>query len=745
VLLKKARPDVEIDIYERNARGDTFGWGVVFSDDTLSGFADADPTSHEAITRAFAHWEAIDIHFRGRLFRSRGHGFSGISRKHLLEILEDRALELGVRIHHKSEIGDLGAFADHDLVVACDGLRSIVRAAYEDVFKPSLDPRTCKYMWLGTRARFDSFQFFFEENEHGMFQVHGYRFDDDTSTFIAECDEESFRAAGLDRASQEESIAYLENLFGKYLGGEHLLPNRSMWINFTTVRNERWWHAPETLDGKPFRPHLVLMGDAAHTAHFSIGSGTKLAMEDAISLAGALVKHRDLRGALSAYEEERKDLVARTQKAAQDSLAFFENVKRYAKRDPETFAFALLTRSKKIGYDNLRLRDPEFVAGENAHYAEAITQWPGGAKNTDAPPMFTPFRMRDLWLENRVVLSPMCMYSAEDGTPNDFHLVHLGSRSLGGAGLILTEMTDVSRDGRISPGCTGMYKPEHVEAWRRITNFVHTQSRAPIGLQLGHAGRKASTRYLWEGSDEPLLEGNWPVMAPSPIPYAPKNQVPREMTRDDMGRVRDEFVRATKMADEAEFDLIELHMAHGYLLATFLSPLANKRTDAYGGSAEARMRFPLEVFEAARAAWPKAKPMSVRISATDWIAGGFDVEDAVLFARALKERGCDIIDVSAGQTTPDSHPAFYGRMWQTPLSDQIRTDAAIPTMTVGNITSADQINTILLAGRADLCVLARSHLRDPYFTLRAAEEQNWDVPWPKQYKSAKPLRRPGGV
>lgn len=769
ILLKKSRPETQIEVFDRNVRGDTFGWGVVFSDDTLSGFAEADPPTHEAIQRAFAHWDAIDVHVAGQHFRSGGHGFSGIARQKLLDLLEERAAELGVVVHHRVEVSaspssstadfpgerrPLASFADYDLVIACDGLRSVIRDAFAEVFRPSLDVRHCKYIWLGTHAKFDAFQFFVEKNEHGVFQIHGYRFDDDTSTFIAECDEASFRAAGLENASVEESIAYLERLFGKYLGGHSLLPNRSSWINFTTIKNDRWWHAPGSVDGAPFKPVLALMGDAAHTAHFSIGSGTKLAMEDAIALAEAMAQNpNDVRAAALAYEDARKDLVARTQKAAQDSLLFFENVKRYLRHDPVTFSFALLTRSKKIGYDNLRLRDPAFVDAANAAYAERV-RLPGAAMALPdvapvPPPMFTAFALRDLVLDNRVVVSPMCMYSAQEGTPNDFHLVHLGSRAMGGAALVMTEMTDVSAEGRISPGCTGMYAPEHVEAWRRIVRFAHHQagpkgasgkSRVAVGLQLGHAGRKAATRLAWEGADQPLEHGAWPIMAPSPIPYSPRHQVPREMTRADMDRVTAEFVRAAKMGDEAEFDLLELHMAHGYLLASFLSPLTNHRSDAYGGSMEARMRYPLEVFEAVRAVWPKQKPMSVRISATDWLEGGFDVTQAVAFARALKERGLDILDVSTGETTPEARPQFYGRMWQTPYSDEIRSEAGIATMTVGNITSADQINTILLAGRADLCVLARPHLRDPSFTLHAAEEQGWDVPWPKQYLAAKPRR-----
>jgi len=742
LLYKKARPDADLTVVERNAAGVTFGWGVVFSDETLSYLEENDPPTHEAITKAFAHWTAIDIHYRGECLRSDGHGFSGIARKELLRILTDRCLELGVKLLFDTEVVDYETVTrGADLVIACDGVKSRIRDRHAESFKPSLDLRSARYIWLGTKKKFDAFTFYFEENAHGMFQVHAYRFDEDTSTFIVECDEASFFAAGLDKATTEESIAYIEELFGKHLGGEKLLANKSAWGQFVTVKNETWHHG-----------NVVLLGDAAHTAHFSIGSGTKLAMEDSIALVKALEAHDKAEGsalearvmeaggiakALASYEEERRPIVERTQKAAQDSLLWFENVKRYRDLEPTQFAFSLLTRSKRITYDNLKLRDSRF--------ATEVASWFGRSASTPAstPAMFAPFKLRELVLANRVVVSPMCMYSAVDGTPNDFHFVHLTARAAGGAGLVMAEMTDVSREGRISPGCAGMYLPEHVVAWKRIVDRVHETSASKIGMQLGHAGRKASTKVMWEGSDRPLDSGNWPIMSASPLPYFPDSQVPREMDRTDMDRVKGEYDRAATWADEAGFDLLEIHMAHGYLLASFLSPLTNVRTDAYGGSRENRMRFPLEVFDAVRAAWPAKKPMSVRISATDWLPGGVDDQDVLALARALKEHGADIIDCSAGMTTPDSRPKFYGRMYQAYWADMVRNEVKIPTMTVGNISQADQINTLVLSGRADLCALARPHLVNPHFTLNAAIEQGYrDVFIPPQYGIVRPL--PGG-
>jgi anthraniloyl-CoA monooxygenase len=711
ILLKKQDPSHAITVLERNAPYQTFGWGVVFSNETLSNLEAADGPTYRAITEAFAHWDDIDVVAKGQRLRSTGHGFAGISRKRLLNILQKRCEELGIELVFEVEVepSDLAAYREADLVVASDGVNSKVRRAFADVFRPSLDVRKCKYMWLGTKKRFDAFTFLFEENEHGLFQIHAYRFDDETSTFIAECTEETWKSAGLDRATTAESVRYLETLFSKHLDGNALLENKSAWINFVTVKNESWRNG-----------NVVLLGDAAHTAHFSIGSGTKLALEDSIALAEAIARNPRVEDALAAYEAERRPVVERTQKVAQDSLLWFENVRRYYGEELPEFAFGLLTRSKRVTYENMRVRDPELVRTVASRFADRAFR-EAAVERLDGrvpPPMFTPLRLRDLVIDNRVMVSPMCMYSAEDGTPNDFHLTHLGARAMGGAGLVFTEMTDVSREGRISPGCAGMYLPEHVTAWKRIVDSVHARSRARVCMQLGH-----------------LEEGNWEAMAPSAIPYSEKNQVPREMTRGDMDRVRDEFVRSARWADEAGFDMIELHMAHGYLLASFLSPVTNARKDAYGGSLESRMRYPLEVFEAVRAVFPAHKPMSVRISATDWVPGGFQPEDAVVFARELRALGLDILDVSSGQTTPLERP-IYGRMYQSGFADQIRNDAGIRTITVGNISTHDQVNSILTAYRADVCALARPHLDDPNWALHAATAQGWfDVRWPAPYST----------
>ncbi|MGH7163792.1 MAG: bifunctional salicylyl-CoA 5-hydroxylase/oxidoreductase [Planctomycetota bacterium] len=722
ILMRKADPRHEIELFERNAPDDTFGWGVVFSDATLDNLEEADKETHDAIAASFARWDAIDVVFRGRTIRSGGHGFCGIARKRLLNILQERAASLGVRLHHGSEARDLDRLASADLLVGADGVKSAVRARHAGVFRPDLDVRKAKYVWLGTTRPFDAFTFLVRENEHGLFQVHAYRFDETTSTFIAECDPESWRAAGLDGASTAATVAYLEHLFAEDLQGHRLLTNKSEWISFVTVKNERWRHG-----------NVVLMGDAAHTAHFSIGSGTKMAMEDAICLRRAIGESRSLDAALADYEEERKWYVERLQDAAQDSLEFFEEIGRFKDYEPERLAYCLLTRSNKVTHDNLKERDPEYIASVERWFARPAPP---------RPPLLTPFRLRGLTLENRVVCSPMCMYSAEDGTVNDWHLVHLGSRAVGGAGLVMAEMTDVSREARITPGCAGMYKPEHVAAWKRVVDFVHERSGARIGLQIAHAGRKGSTKLMWLGIDEPLEEGNWPLLSASPLPYfGDRSQVPREMDRRDMDLVRDQFARAARMAEEAGFDLLEIHMAHGYLLACFLSPLTNVRADEYGGTLENRLRFPLEVFDAVRAAWPEQKPISVRMSGTEWVEGGLTVEDAVEIARALKAHGCDIVDVSSGLTTPESEPE-YGRCFQTPFAHRIRNEAGIPTIAVGGISRHGEINRILVSGSADLCALARPHLSDPYFTLHAAAQlEHFDQRWPDQYEPAKPRRR----
>jgi len=721
ILLKKVNPQHDVSVYERNRPNDTFGWGVVFSDQTLGNLRNYDRKSHDEISRSFAHWDNIDVHVRGHTITSGGHGFSGIARKKLLNILQERARELEVRLVFDCEVNDLQPYADADLIVASDGSNSRIRTAYAHHFKPEIETRACKYVWLGTHKVFDAFTFVFKETEHGWFTVHAYRFDEDTSTFIVECADETWRKSGLQAADTQRTIGFCEKLFAEYLDGNRLLSNSKHlagddWINFKRVSNQTWHY------GK-----IVLMGDAAHTAHFSVGSGTKLALEDAIALHDRLLQDSDVETALGRYEGERRIEVLRLQSAARNSTEWFENVKRYAALSPEQFAYSLLTRSQRISHENLRLRDKSYV--------ERVETWLSGAE--PVPPMFTPFRLRHLTLRNRVVVSPMDMYSAVDGLPTDFHLVHLGSRALGGAGLVYTEMTCVSPDGRITRGCTGMYLPEHMAAWQRITDFVHANSDAKMCMQLGHSGPKGSTKLMWEGMDEPLEDGAWEVVGPSAIAYGEQNQVPRELTFAEMQHILEEFVESTRMANTAGFDMLELHCAHGYLLSSFITPLQNRRSDHYGGSLANRLRYPLEVFGAMRAVWPSQKPMSVRISATDWTEGGITGEDSVRIASAFKEAGADLIDVSTGQTSRRAKPV-YGRMYQTPFSDRIRNEVGIATLAVGNIYEPDHVNSIIAAGRADLCALGRPHLSDPFWTLHAAAQLGYkSQPWPNQYLSGK--------
>ncbi len=733
LLLKKADPSHEIIVLERNAPDDTFGWGDVFSDQTLGNFQIADAESYREITDRFARWDDIDVHVKGSTITSGGHGFAGIARRTLLQILQRRAHALGVELRFRCDVrdSDLRApdLAGADLVIAADGVNSMLRQKHAAHFKPEIDLRTARYIWLGTTRRFDAFTFIIIETAHGVFQAHAYRFEDNLSAFIVECDERSWRAAGFEGADTAATIAACEAMFAPWLDGHALVSNapphlrERPWLRFARVRNERWYHA-----------NVILIGDAAHTAHFSIGSGTKLAMEDAIVLARVLHTEPDRDRALSTYQDERMTEALRLQNAARNSMEWFENVRRYVSLEPEQFAYSLLTRSQRVSHENLRLRDGRYLGGVERWFA-ARASATGDAPA--APPMFTPFRLRALVLDNRIVVSPMDMYSATDGTPNDFHLVHLGARALGGAGLVMTEMTCVSPEARITLGCTGMYTPEHMDAWRRITDMVHRWSGTKICLQLGHAGGKGSTRLMWEGMDEPLASGGWDVIAPSAVAYKPGMQVPREMSRDDMDRVRDEFVRATHMAIEANFDMLELHCAHGYLLSQFITPLSNRRRDDYGGVLRNRLRYPLEVFAAMRAVWPEERPMSVRISATDWMDAGITDADGVEVARAFHAAGADIIHVSAGQTSADAKPV-YGRMFQTPFSDRIRNETRIPTIAVGNITDADQVNSIIAAGRADLCALARPHLSDPHWTLHAAADLGFaEQRWPVQYLSGK--------
>jgi anthraniloyl-CoA monooxygenase len=709
ILMRKIRPDCEVTVYDRRAPTDTFGFGVVFSDETLTVFEHADPETYSQIAERFTRWTDIDIHHRGSATTSGGHGFSAIGRRELLRILQERALGLGAELRFETEGPRVAELGWADLIVGADGASSALRTAMSRDFVPALDRRHCRYIWLGADLVFDAFKFFIAEPPEGVVQAHAYPYDEGMSTFIVEMHERTWKRLGLGERSIDDAVAWCSELFAEALRGHRLYSNNSRWINFVTVRNRRW-----CVD------NVVLLGDAAHTAHFSIGSGTKLAMEDAVALAWAFrACGDDVFAATRAYEAERRPIVESTQRAAQASLEWFEGIGRYVEQEPLQFSFNLLTRSRRVTYENLRLRDPEFV--------RAVHPDP-------RPPMFTPFRLRSVELPNRVVVSPMDMYSAVEGTPGDFHLVHLGARALGGAGLLMTEMICVSDIGRITPGCAGMYRSEHVDAWRRIVSFAHEHGGCAVGAQIGHSGRKGSTKLMWEGIDEPLPSGNWEVIGPSAVPYSPRNQVPRAMTRADMDTVCDQFVCATRGAVEAGFDLLEIHMAHGYLLSSFLSPLANLRDDEYGGPLEGRARFPLEVLDACRAVWPREKPISVRISATDWVPGGFDADQAVAFARMLRDHGCDIVDVSTGQVSPLEKPA-YGRSYQTPFADRIRHEVGIPVIAVGAIASYDDVNTTVLAGRADLCALARPHLYDPHWTLHAAAEQEVEVTWVPQYRA----------
>ncbi|KUN90312.1 salicylyl-CoA 5-hydroxylase [Streptomyces bungoensis] len=740
-LLKRLDPTREITLWERNAPDDTFGFGVVLSDETLGGIEHADPVVYQALQREFVRWDDIDIVHRGVRHRSGGHGFAALGRRRLLRILHERCRSLGVDIRLCEQAPEAGLLAaTHDLVIAADGVHSTTRAARAGAFRPQVTEHRCRYIWLAADFPFDAFRFEIAETEHGVMQLHGYPYAHPSpdhhpstrpcgpphasgaSTVIVEMREEVWRAAGFDELGTRETIDRSAKIFAEALRGRPLRSNDSAWTTFRTVVNAHW------SDG-----NVVLLGDAAHTAHFSIGSGTKLAVEDALALAACLEEQPDVHAALAAYEEERKPVVASTQRAARASLEWFENLDLYLGQPPRQFAFNLLTRSRRVTHDNLRLRD--------AHFTGAVERAFGCPPGT--PPMFTPFRLRGLTLRNRVVVSPTDLYRAADGLPGDFHLVHLGARALGGAGLVMTEMVCVSPEGRITPGCTGLWTGRQAEAWRRVTDFVHTNAPGTaIGVQLGHSGRKGSTKLMWEGMDEPLPEGNWPLVAASPLPYKPDGQTPRELTRAQLTDIREQFIASAVRAARAGFDLLELHCAHGYLLSGFLSPLTNRRTDAYGGSLDRRLRFPLEVFDAVRAVWPAERPMTVRVSATDWAEGGTTAEDAVAIARAFAAHGADAIDVSTGQVVAEERPEF-GRSYQTPFADRIRHEARVPVIAVGAISSWDDVNSLILAGRTDLCALARPHLYDPNWTLHAAAEQGYEGPgavWPAPYRAGS--RRP---
>ncbi len=732
ILMKQAHPGADITVYERNAPTDTFGWGVVFSDETLGHFRQADAPSFDEITANFTYWPDIETYYGGTCVRSTGHGFCGMSRRRLLEIMQGRARDLGVDLRFETDIDDVAALAaSADLLVGADGLNSMVRTQGAEAFRPSIHTGSTHFCWLGTDRHLDAFTFVFAENDDGLFIVHAYPFQDDLSTWIVECDDETWHRAGLAQATEEQTVAYCEALFADHLKGHRLLTNRSIWRQFPTVKNERWHHE-----------NVVLLGDAAHTAHFSIGSGTKLAMEDAIALVGAFERHGtgDVPQALAAYQDSRWVDAARLQKVAQTSRTWFEQAQRYQHLHPLAFTFNMLCRSKQITYDNLAVRDPELVRRVTEWWWDEVAQQPRRPDGSAPPPMFAPFKLRELELVNRVAVSPMCQYSAVDGVVNDWHLVHLGARATGGAGLIVSEMTDVSAAGRITLGCAGMYTDAQEVAWKRIVDFVHGNSHARLAMQLAHAGRKASTHLPWDGGEALTGHDAWETLAPSAIPFVKGWPTPRAMTRDDMDQVRDDFVAATQRCLRAGFDMVELHMAHGYLLSTFLSPLSNRRDDDFGGSLENRMRFPLEVFEAVRAAWPAERPLAVRLSATDWLDddGGQTLDDTLVIARALSERGCDLIDVSSAGNVSQSHPEF-GRLYQVPFAEQIKQEVDVAVMAVGAIQGHDHCNTILAAGRTDLCALARPHLINPSLTLGAAVTYgHHEHHWPDQYLPAKP-------
>ena len=731
ISLKLREPDAEVTVLERNKPDDTFGWGVVLSDETLDNLEQNDPASAVEIRRNFAYWDDIALHHKGQVITSSGHGFCGIGRKKLLLILQDRARALGVDLQFETDVKAASDYMkDYDLVVACDGLNSKTRLEFADTFKPDIDVRRCPFVWMGTHQKFDdAFTFIFEKTDKGWVWVHAYQFDPDTATFIVECSQKTFDAYGFGEMTQQESIAVCEEIFKDHLGGHKLMTNAnhirgSAWIKFPRVLCEKWSHE-----------NVVLLGDASATAHFSIGSGTKLALESAISLAKHVSDDADLGSAFEKYEAARRLEVLRLQSAARNSVEWFEDVERYLELDPVQLNYSMLTRSQRISHENLRSRDPEWLGGAEAWFMDQA----GAGSNLPArAPMFAPFQLRDMTLENRIVVSPMAQYKAIDGAPTDWHLIHYGERAKGGAGLVYTEMTCVSADGRITPGCPGLYAPEHEAAWTRLTDFIHAETPAKICCQIGHAGRKGSTQVGWEKMDAPLPSGNWPLLSASAIPWSDENATPKAMTRDDMDAVKAQFVAAAEMADRAGFDMIELHAAHGYLISSFISPLSNTRDDEYGGSLENRMRYPLEVFAAMRDVWPAAKPMAVRISANDWAGDdGVTPEEAVEIAALFDAAGADIIDVSAGQTSTQAKPV-YGRMFQTPFSDRIRNDGGIKTMAVGNIFEADHVNSILMAGRADLVCLARAHLADPYWTLHqgAALGDRQSV-WPKPYEAGR--------
>lgn len=738
LLMKLQNPKNRVVVIERHRPYDTFGWGVVFSDATLNNLRDADPVSAATISAEFSYWNDIDIHFNGESCRSSGHSFIGIGRKKLLNILQDRCLEVGVELIFETQVTDEQEVArqyDADLVIASDGINSAIRTRYIEAFKPDIDQRRCRFVWLGTKKVFEAFTFLFTENEHGWFQAHAYQFEQGLSTFIVETTEETWLKAGIDKMSQEEGIAYCENLFSSWLDGEKLISNAAhlrgaaIWIRFPRIICDSWVHWTRPSDKEV---PLVLMGDAAHTAHFSIGSGTKLAFEDSIQLANSLQEaNGDLHKGLEHYQAVRSVEVLKIQNAARNSTEWFENVTRYQNLQPEQFAYSLLTRSQRISHENLRLRDAAWLES----YERWFAQQAGIESEELIPPMLTPFKLRDITLKNRIVLSPTLLYSADNGLVSNFHQVHLGSRALGGVGLVMTEMTAVSPEARVTLGCPGIWNDEQTHAWRQITDFIHHNSEAKTGIQLGHSGSRGSTQRGWEKENHPLTERNWPLVSASALPYLPEiSATPSALTEEQMQAIIEQFIAATKRADEAGFDLLEIQAAHGYLLSSFISPLTNQRDDQYGGHLENRLRFPLALVKAVRDVWPTSKPLAVRISATDWVEGGTTVDEAVQIGQAMQAVGVDLIDCSSGEVSSDQQPV-YGRMYQTPMADRIRNEGNVPVMAVGAITDSDQVNSIIAAGRADLCALSRPLLANPMWLLHECARFGWSqVTWPAAYE-----------
>ena len=732
ISMKLRDPSHHVVVMERNKANDTFGWGVVLSDDALGRMQKNDPVSTAAIRGNFAYWDDIAVVHNGVRTVSGGHGFAGIGRKAMLVLLQARARELGVEMQFETEFKSAEDYRrEYDIVVATDGINSLVRKEYAEVFRPDIDLRKCKFVWLGTHAKFDdAFTFIFEKTKHGWVWAHVYQFDDNTATFIVETLPETWDRWGFETMSKEETVETCRKIFERHLGGHDLMSNAAhlrgsaVWMQFPRVICETWYHE-----------NVVLMGDAAATGHFSIGSGSRLAFDSAIALAEYLHSEPDMKSAFERYQAERRVEVLRLQSAARNSLEWFEEVERYLDLPPQQFAYSLLTRSQRISHENLRLRDPKWLRDAEDWFQ---AQYGGQAGRA---PMFAPFQLRGLSLENRIVVSPMAQYKAVEGVPGDWHFVHYAERAKGGAGLVYTEMTCVSANGRITPGCPGLYTPKHEAGWKRIVDFIHAETKAKVCCQIGHAGRKGSTQVGWADADAPLVSGNWPLLSASAIAWQAGNQVPKAMDRADMDAVLRQFIKATEMAEVAGFDMIELHAAHGYLISSFISPLSNVREDEYGGSLENRMRFPLEVFREMRRYWPGHKPMSVRISATDWVDGGVTPAEAVEIAQMFAAEGADIIDVSAGQTSTEARPV-YGRMFQTPFSDRIKNEAGLATMAVGNITEADQVNQILLAGRADLVCLARVHLADPYWTLhQSVALADAGTAWPLPYLAGRDQAR----